>query len=494
MTVPVIAPQPGPQTWLVQCPVPDVFFGGQRGGGKSFALLLDALNRAETYGRNWRGILTRETYPEMEELLQAAMQLYAGRAEFRVGAKPKAVFANGAELWFRYLADVADAGRYQGQAFTWFGADEVGNLTSLAPLDMMWGSLRSAHGIPCVRRLTGNPGGKAHALLKRRYIDPDPKGMKPFTYEHNGQDTEAVFIPSRLEDNPRLMLADPDYERKLALVGGPTLYRAWRYGDWDISLGALFPVIPPTVRRADRLASVVERWVVADWGFANEAPALWIEAQQGLDGLSRHHVYQEWCPSELPPARWAAEVIERTPKGANGEREPVMGVILDAAAFDRQQNAGPSPAEQMLPVLRAAGWRLLPSVKGPDSVRFGIQTLRMLWDTHGDTVAPLLTISPDCPKLWQAVTEITRGDPEKGEDPEVPAKGQHPLIDRLDALRYYAQSRVRGAPPTLEERLQADAWLQARVRDEQTVDTYLRGGMGAVPVGAAKAKTWGKRR
>lgn len=483
----VIAPQPGPQTHLVTCPIPDVFFGGQRGGGKSFALLLDALNRADVYGPNWRGILTRETYPELEELVQMATRVYAGRATIRYGDRPKVVFNNGAELWIRYLATVQDAGKYQGQAFCWLGADEVGNMRSLAPLDMMWGSLRSAYGIPCVRRITGNPGGLAHSQLKRRFIDPAPKGMTPFRYELNGEQMQAVFIPSRLEDNPILLQSDPGYESRLAMVGGPTLFRAWRYGDWEISLGALFPDLSPRIRRAERFGSVVERWVVADWGFANEAPALWVEAQQGLDGVSRHHVYQEWCPTELTPARWAAEVVERTPRGPDGEREPVMGVILDAAAFDRQQNAGPSPAEQMLPVLRAAGWRLLPSVKGPDSIRFGIQTLRALWDTHGDTVAPLLTISPECPKLWTAVTDIARGDPERGQDPEIPAPNQHPLIDRLDALRYYVQSRVRGAPPTLEERQQADAWLNARVRDDITIAERHRGTLGPIPVTARRA-------
>ncbi len=32
-------PQPGPQKSLIDCPVPEIFFGGARGGGKTDAAL-----------------------------------------------------------------------------------------------------------------------------------------------------------------------------------------------------------------------------------------------------------------------------------------------------------------------------------------------------------------------------------------------------------------------------------------------------------------------
>ena len=63
-------PQPGPQEKALRAKfVNQLFFGGARGGGKSFTLLLDFAQDVPTYGKNWRGIIFRRTYPELDEIL-----------------------------------------------------------------------------------------------------------------------------------------------------------------------------------------------------------------------------------------------------------------------------------------------------------------------------------------------------------------------------------------------------------------------------------------
>lgn len=238
-------PQPGPQTALLACPISDVFFGGARGGGKSDGLLGDWLAHAGRYGKHARGILFRRSYTELAEVEERAREIYPllGARENR--SKHIWAFPGGATLRMRYLKRDVDASNYQGHAFTWMGFDELGNWAMPDPIDKLAACLRSAHGVPCVRRSTGNPGGPGHNWIKARYIDPaapwhpflmrfrpDPKGAEITM--------PAVFIPSKLEDNRILVEADPDYENRLAMAASAALFKAWRYGDWDIVAGGFF--------------------------------------------------------------------------------------------------------------------------------------------------------------------------------------------------------------------------------------------------------------
>src|SRR6476646_6123655 len=49
-------PQPGPQTNFIRCPVFEIFYGGARGGGSSFSVLLEWAQHAGAYGENSIGL------------------------------------------------------------------------------------------------------------------------------------------------------------------------------------------------------------------------------------------------------------------------------------------------------------------------------------------------------------------------------------------------------------------------------------------------------
>ena len=55
-------PNPGPQMEFLAAPERDVLYGGAAGGGKSYALLADALRYA--HNPNHRGLLLRRTLGE----------------------------------------------------------------------------------------------------------------------------------------------------------------------------------------------------------------------------------------------------------------------------------------------------------------------------------------------------------------------------------------------------------------------------------------------
>lgn len=256
-------PQPGPQTALLTCPVPDVFFGGARGGGKTDAMLGDWLQHAHRWGKSARGIIFRRSIPELEDVQRRAIEIYKP-----LGATYKAMprtwlFPNGAALKMRWLERDQDASRYQGHAYTYAGFDEAGNWATPDPIDKIRATLRSADGVRCVMRLTGNPGGAGHGWLKERYIKPS-QPLTPFFDDEKR--TWRVFIPSRLQDNKKLFEADPTYIDRLKSSGPSWLVKAWLEGDWDASaLGRIFLrewwrfyTEPPTFHR------IVQSW---DTGF-----------------------------------------------------------------------------------------------------------------------------------------------------------------------------------------------------------------------------------
>lgn len=240
--VPVIAPedrrivwqpQAGPQTLLLSCPIGEIFFGGARGGGKTDGGIGDWLAHAARYKGDARGIWLRRTYPELEDAIRRMAELFSPLGgEFAASSRTWRL-PGGATLAIRYLDRDADAEHYQGHAYTWAMFDELGNWPDPRPVDKLRACLRSAAGVPTRMIAAGNPGGRGHGWIKKRYIDPAPP-MTPFV----GKDgVQRVFIPSRLDDNRALCGGDPGYRQRLAAATAstPWLRRAWIDGDWNVA-------------------------------------------------------------------------------------------------------------------------------------------------------------------------------------------------------------------------------------------------------------------
>ena len=230
-------PQPGPQTLLLNCPVPDILFGGARGGGKTDGLMGSWMAHASRHGAHARGILFRRSMSELEEVQARMMEVLPQiGAEHKISSRTWTM-PGGATLKMRFLDADEDATKYQGHAYTWMGVDEAGNFPSSKPLDMLRACLRSVHSVPCQLVMSANPGGRGHEWIKERYIDP----ARPLTPFQSPDGTMRVFISSRLQDNALLIAADPGYAERLKASGPSWLVRAWLEGDWNARQeGALF--------------------------------------------------------------------------------------------------------------------------------------------------------------------------------------------------------------------------------------------------------------
>lgn len=368
-------PQPGPQTFLLECPVFEVFYGGARGGGKTESSIGDWLQHASMYGEGAIGIFFRRKLVQLAEVVARTKQLFP-----KLGAKYNEqqktwTMSNGARLKFAYLERDSDAEEYQGHNYTRVYVEEVTNFPSPDPINKLRATLRSGSGVPCGMRLTGNPGGAGHNWVKRRYIDPNPRGFTLIT-----DDTEIeidgvkqivkldrVFIPSKLSDNMLLIRNDPTYILRLRQSGSAALVQAWLEGNWDIIDGAFFDewdesrhvlsshIVLPHLR-PDWL-----RFRAFDWGSYRPFSAGWytVPSEDTRIGdllLPKGSMikYREWYGSQGPNKglKMTADLVAQgIVQREQGER--IRYGVADPAIYIR--DGGPSIGETMS--LHRCNWR-----------------------------------------------------------------------------------------------------------------------------------------
>ena len=135
----IFQPNKGPQRDFLAASEREVFYGGARGGGKSYAMLIDPLRYC--HKENHRCLLLRRTMPELRDLINHSQRLYSRAypgAKWREQEKEWR-FPSGAKIEFGFLERDADVYRYQGQAYSWIGFDEITHL----PTEFGWNYLAS---------------------------------------------------------------------------------------------------------------------------------------------------------------------------------------------------------------------------------------------------------------------------------------------------------------------------------------------------------------
>lgn len=433
-------PQPGPQTDLVTCPVFEVFYGGARGGGKTEGSIGDWFSHANQYGELAQGLFIRRKLTQLADVIKRFKRYGAKLGAKWFEQKKELHMPNGAILKFAYLERDEDAEEYQGHEYTRIYIEEVTNFPFPDPIMKLKGTIRSAAGVKCGLRMTGNPGGPGHHWVKARYIDPNPKGYQVITQEEeiffaDGSSTIAsidrVFIPARLQDNPKLLENDPTYVMRLRETGSATLVKAWLEGDWNGVDGTFFSEFSEEKHVLKGKLLLPDHWTrfrALDWGSAAPFSVGWYAVSDGtIPGLAKDAIIKtaEWYGwNGKPnvglkmPANLVAQGICIRELGF-----PRMSYgVADPSIFSN--NGGPSIAEMMM--VEKCAW-----LRADNARQAGWEQIRKRLSAD----SPLLLFHEDCENTIRTLPYLQHDD-KNAEDLDTDSEDH-----AADETRYAIMSR-----------------------------------------------------
>jgi hypothetical protein len=413
------------QEALLACPIEDIFFGGARGGGKSFGIIGKWLQHVSMYRQHAQGVVFRRTYRELEQFQKQCRSVLPLLGWYWRAGDKEWVHPCGASLKLRYLRRDADAANYQGHEYTFMAFDEVTNWASPDPIDMLRACLRNgAAMIQKVFICSGNPGGIGHGWVKSRYVDPAP-AFRAFQSLASEDFPELgsiwrIFIPSLLENNKALLENDPDYAKRIAASGPRHLVKAWLYGMWDIVAGGMFDDVFD--KRINVIAPfrVPSSWYVDrsfDWGSSSPFAVLWWAKSDGTPAPNGVHypkgtlfLIREWYG-------WNGKINEGLRMTA---RDIAKGIHAREKYITKKVRPGPADTQIYQTVngmciakdMEAEGIRWELADKSPGSRIGGWELMRQLFKNVADNPGeyPGLYFFDHCTQALRTIPTLTRDE------------------------------------------------------------------------------------
>ena len=401
----------------------EVLYGGAAGGGKSKAIVMDALFRCLKYPKT-HAFIFRRTYGELEDtIIKEARESYPPIAKYN-GARHEISLPNGSMIHFRHCATPADKYNYKGAEIQWLYFDELTSF-EFEIYDFLKTRLRAKKslGVVPLVRSSSNPGDIGHAWVKKMFVDAAPY-MEIVTHEVTSKATNrkkvfrTQYIPSLATENPYI---GDDYIFQLE-AKPEALRNALLYGDWDAFEGQVFTEWrdKPEHYEDRRWTHVIKpfdiplnwpRYMSFDFGYSHPFSIGWWAI--GPDGCA--YRYREWYGCEKGRANAgirisakdiAAGIIEREKDYEAREGIKVMR-IADPSIFDRSR--GESIAQMMEPSGDKPGVYFIPG----DNTRLAgkIQCHeRLKFDEEGRPRVQVFTTCPDfirtIPALPYSLTKV----------------------------------------------------------------------------------------
>ncbi len=335
----------------------EVLYGGAAGGGKTKAVVMDALTRCLRFP-NTQAYLFRRTYRELKDTVlgEAISSIPTSIADY-CASDYEFRLINGSVMRFRHCQHDDDRIKYQGAEIQWLYIDELTHF-SKSVYDFLKSRMRACKdlGVKPVVRATANPGGVGHAWVRDHFIDRGPCEVPHYFQVYSStlkmsQKRSVFYIPAFCTDNPYL---SSDYIFELEQKP-KALRDALLHGRWDAFEGQVFSewVDDPEQYSSGIFTHVIDdflppkswrRYRAFDFGYARPFAVLWM----AVDPDERIYVYREYYGASAPnegvrmtPTDIAKNILE-IEKAA--DEDEVIGVA-DPSIWDASR--GESIAYQM---------------------------------------------------------------------------------------------------------------------------------------------------
>lgn len=358
-------PQPKQAAFMAR-PEYECLYGGAAGGGKSDALLAEALRQVHI--PHYRAIIFRKTYPQLSELIDRSRAIYGPafpRARYNQ-TEHCWTFPGGAKIYFGSMQYTKDRINYQGKRYDFIAFDELTHFTWDEYSYMFSRNRPSGPGTRVYMRASTNPGGIGHGWVKDRFITAAPP-LTPVEDNYEVPDPSGrliklrrrrIFVPSTVFDNQELLRNDPNYLANLAML--PEAERnALLYGSWDSFDGQVFREWRNDPRHYDdqRWTHVIDPFPIPkhwriyrgfDFGYAKPFSVGWFAVDE--DGHIYHIKEYYGCTGtpntgiKLNPVEIAAGIRQMEAEDPVLKGKQIVG-IADPSIFD--ESRGESVARMM---------------------------------------------------------------------------------------------------------------------------------------------------
>lgn len=291
------SPLEGSQEAFMQTPEFEALFHGTRGPGKTDALLMSFYQHVNKgYGASWRGIIFRQTYPQLADVQAKSEKWFRQACPGAKFNKSKMMweFPNGEALLFRHMATPSDYWNYHGHEYPFIGWEELTNWATDECFKIMMSCCRcSTPDVPRMLRGTTNPYGVGHNWVKDRYR-LGGKWWTTITIS-DSRDAMGRLEPTRqafhghIDENIVLLKADPHYKQTIvASAANPAMAKAWLHGSWAIVAGGMFGDIWSPTHHIVKPFKIPYTWRMDrafDWGSSKPFSVGWYAESDGCDFL-----------------------------------------------------------------------------------------------------------------------------------------------------------------------------------------------------------------